>query len=341
MVDQVQRRKDEHIQICLREDIDSGVDTGLGRYRLEYDALPDINLGDIDLGVTFLGKRLVAPIIIGSMTGGSEKAGLINARLARVAEKLGIGMALGSQRAMLKDSDVRGSYAVKEIAPKLPLLIGNIGAIQLNYGVSVEDLERLVEEVKADALYFHLNPLQEAIQPEGDTDFGGLFSRLREVVSQLSFPTLVKEVGAGISDTTARKLSEISFVGIEASGVGGTSWARVESYRAGENVRSAYLGERLKAFGISTAQSIQSCRRYFPKRPVIASGGIRTGEDIALSIALGADLIAIAAPLLPLAIQSEKAIETYLLNIIEELRVICFCTNSKTIQDLRRALKII
>jgi len=336
MTDQVQQRKDDHLRICLEEDVGSEISTGLSAYRLEYDALPEVDLDEIDLSVEILGKKLSAPLIIGAMTGGSELAGTLNHSLAKVAARAGIGMALGSQRAMLKDNQIRQTYAVRESAPDLPLLLGNIGAVQLRYGVTVEDLKMLVESVDADALYFHLNPLQEAIQPEGDTNFAGLIERMTDAMNALPFPSLVKEVGAGISPRTAKKLATLPVQGVEASGVGGTSWARVEAYRAAPKSLSAQLGHRLKGFGIPTAQSIQACRQAFAKRLVIGSGGIRTGMDIAVAIALGADAVAMARPLLESVTRSEEAAEEHIAALLHELRLICFCTGAKNIKELQQ-----
>lgn len=332
----IQQRKDEHLQICLEENVESGVSSGLGGYRLEYDALPEVDLDEIDLSVELLGKKLAAPLLVGSMTGGSDWAGTLNQRLARVAAKLGLGMALGSQRAMLKHPATTASFAVRQHAPELPLLLGNIGAVQLNYGVTHDDLRRLVHDVDADGLYFHLNPLQEAIQPEGDTRFRDLLPKMHDAMEQLPFPCLVKEVGAGISERTAQKLAPLPLAAIEASGVGGTSWARVEGYRADTHSPSATLGERLRGFGTPTAEAIQHCRHAFPNRPVIGSGGIRTGTDVAVAIALGADAVALARPVLEAAAESEDALEAFFRSLLHELRVICFCTGARTIQELQQ-----
>ncbi len=333
----VSSRKDHHLDVVLKHDVGSrGPAIGLGRYTLEYDALPELDLADVDLSVSLLGKSLRAPLIVGAMTGGSERAASVNARLARAAAKVGIGMALGSQRAMLLRPELGKTFAVRSEAPSLPLLFGNVGAVQLNYGVTRGDLEAMVESVSADALFFHLNPLQEAIQPEGDTRFSGLADRMREVVAALPFPVLVKEVGSGLSERTAIKLSKLGLAGVEVAGVGGTSWAHVEAHRAAPASVHAEVGRRLAGFGVETADSLVIARRVFDERVVIASGGIRTGMDVAVALAMGADAVALAAPLLGPAHESDEAVVRALDSILYELRVICFCTGARTIADLRR-----
>lgn len=329
-------RKDAHIDICLEQPVESGAATGLGGLTLEYDALPEVDLESVDLSTTFLGKTLRAPLIVGAMTGGTERAGEINARLARAAARAGVGMALGSQRAMVVDPSLAPSFAARRVAPDLPLLIGNIGAVQLAYGVTRDQIEGAMEAVEADALNFHLNPLQEAIQPEGDTRFAGLRARLEQIAAELAFPVLVKEVGAGISARTAAKLATLPLAGVEVAGVGGTSWAKVESYRAPEQSLQAAVGQRLAGFGIPTAEAIRATRAALPPRmAVVASGGLRTGLDIALSLALGADVAACAKPLLEAAQQSEEAVFRALELLIHELRVICFCTGCARAAELR------
>ena len=332
----VSSRKDAHIDICLNEPvIASGPAVGLGRYTLEYDAIPEIDLDDVDLSVTILGKKLKAPIIIGAMTGGSERAKAINQRLARAAARAGVGMALGSQRAMISDRSLTHTFEVRDVAPDLPLLIGNVGAVQLNYGVSAEDIAVAVEAVSADALNFHLNALQEAIQPEGDTRFSGLMTHLGRAVEALDIPCLVKEVGAGIGPRAAAKLARLPLAGVEVAGVGGTSWAKVESYRAPDNSPQRHAGRQLQGFGVSTAASIVACRQAFGKRLVVASGGIRHGMDVAVALALGADVAALARPLLEAAHESEAAADAALQSLIYQLRVICFCTGAENIAALR------
>ncbi len=334
-VDGVARRKDHHIDICLDEDVGSGAVTGLGGFRLEYDALPEIDLDAVDLSVSVLGRRLSAPIVVGAMTGGTDRASQLNRTLARAAAKVGIGMALGSQRAMVVDPALASTFAVRDVAPDLPLVFGNIGAVQLNYGVDVAAIRRALEAVGADALNVHLNALQEAIQPEGDTRFSGLRQRLADAIPALGVPVFAKEVGAGISQRAARKLAGLPLAGIECAGVGGTSWAKVESFRAPEGSVKAEVGRRLAGFGIPTADSIPICRQAFGERLVIASGGIRTGMDAAVALALGADVVALAKPLLDAAERGEDACVRALETLIHELAVICFCCGVTSPQDLR------
>ncbi|PIE17624.1 MAG: type 2 isopentenyl-diphosphate Delta-isomerase [Proteobacteria bacterium] len=330
-------RKDAHLDICLEHPVESGAPSGLGRLTLEYDALPEVDLEAIDLTTTFLGKTLRAPLIVGAMTGGTERASEINARLARAAARAGVGMALGSQRAMIVESSLTTSFAVRQAAPELPLLIGNIGAVQLAYGVTREQIERAVAAVEADGLSVHLNPLQEAIQPEGDTRFSGLRVRLQRLAAELPFPVLVKEVGAGISARTAAKLATLPLAGVEVAGVGGTSWAKVESYRAPAKSVQAAVGRRLAGFGVPTAEAIRACRAALPPQmAIVASGGIRAGLDVALSLALGATIAALARPLLEAAQESEDAAYRALELLIHELRVVCFCTGCASLADLRK-----
>lgn len=333
---EIAQRKDQHLQICLEQDVGSGQTTGLERYRLEYDALPDVDLEAVDLSTVMLGRRLAAPLLIGAMTGGSDWGGELNRRMARVATRLGLGMALGSQRAMLRRPQLTPTYAVRHDSPDLPLLFANIGAVQLNYGVTPQQLNDLVHHVQADGLFFHINPLQEAIQPEGNTRFAGLFPRLEETIPQLEVPSLLKEVGAGISLKTAEKLARLPVAGVEASGVGGTSWARVEAYRAPQESLSAMVGQRLRAFGHSTADSIRACRQAFPSRLVIASGGIRSGHDIAVALLLGADAVALARPVIDAASRSEEEAELFLRSLLYELKVLCFCTGAQNLNELRQ-----
>jgi isopentenyl-diphosphate delta-isomerase len=331
---QTRRRKDEHIDVCLRRPVGSGVPTGLDAVRLEHLALPEIDLDEVDLSTTVLGKRLRAPLLIGAMTGGSPRARHINERLARAAARVGVGMALGSQRAMIEDPRRTAGYRVRDFAPDLPLLVGNIGAVQLRRGVTPAAIAAAVRAAGADALAFHLNPLQEALQPEGDTCFRGLTDLLRRAIPRIGVPCIAKEVGAGISWSAARRLARLPLAGIEAAGVGGTSWARVEAHRAA-GTPAAEAGEALAGWGVPTAEAIVACRRAFGRRLVIGSGGIRNGRDVAAAIALGADACALAGPLLAAAEESERAVVRKLEAILLELRIIQFCTGARRPRELR------
>lgn len=333
----LERRKDAHLDVVLEQSVgSSGPAVGLGRYTLEYDALPELDLAEVDLSVELFGKALAAPLVIGAMTGGTTRAGAINRVLARAAARVGVGMALGSQRAMIVKPDLGPSFAVRDAAPDLPLLFGNVGAVQLNYGVDAAAIGAALEAVGADALNLHLNPLQEAVQPEGDTRFSGLAEKIGALAGELSVPILAKEVGGGISERTAEKLARLPLAGVEVAGTGGTSWAKVESFRAAQESAQAEVGRRLAGFGVPTAESIGICRRAFGDRVVVGSGGVRTGMDVAVALALGADVVALAKPLLEAASESEDACVRALELLVYELRVICFCTGARTARDLRR-----
>jgi len=329
-------RKDSHLDLALERQVEfpQGDATGFGALRLEHDALPELDLDDVDPETTLLGKRLAAPLVVGAMTGGTPRAAEMNRRLGLAAARCGIGFALGSQRKMLAETATRSTFAVREWAPDLRLVFGNIGAVQLNYGVGLPELERLVADVGADALSLHLNPLQEAIQPGGDTRFSALLPKLRSVAAGLGVPVLLKEVGSGISETTAVKIRDLPVAGVETAGVGGTSWSRIESLRTPDPVKRA-VGERFTRWGIPTAESVAICRRVLPDRVVIASGGIRNGIEVAKAIALGADAAAIALPLLRAAERSvDEAVEA-ISRIVAELRTAMFLTGARTVADLR------
>jgi isopentenyl-diphosphate delta-isomerase len=325
-VPDIQIRKRKHLEVCLHEPVEfTRLTTGFERYRLRYRALPELALQEVNLSTEFLGKPLRAPFLIGAMTGGEEHGGHVNRALALAAERLGVGMMLGSQRVMLERPQARISFQVREVAPST-LLIGNLGLVQLNKGYGLEHLEQAVELVGADAMALHINPLQEALQVGGDTDFGGLLNKLLDLLPQLPFPVILKEVGHGIGREIARELAHLPFAALDVAGAGGTSWARVEEFVHHGRI----LHPELVEIGIPTAQALVECRAALPHKPLIASGGIRTGSDAAKALALGAQMVAMARPLLEPALKGPEAVVEWLEDFLTELRVALFAIGART-----------
>ncbi len=329
-------RKLDHIRINLEQDVQfPRLTTGLERYRFLHQALPELNLNDIDTTVTVFGKRLRSPILISSMTGGTDMARAINRNLAQAAQQHGIAMGLGSQRAAIEDDALAGSYAVRELAPDIPLF-ANVGAIQLNYGYGLEQCRRAVDMVDADALILHFNVLQEAVQAEGDIDFAGLLSKVEAVCAGIDAPVIAKEVGWGFSRQAARALADAGVAAIDVAGAGGTSWSEVEYHRAPSDFH-ARVARSFADWGIPTATAIQYARAAAPELPVFASGGLRDGIDIAKCIALGADLAGLASPFLQAASQSAEAVHELIRVLKAQLRVAMLCAASADIAALRQA----
>jgi len=327
-------RKADHIRINLEEDVRSRLSTGLERYRFIHQALPELDLEEVDTGVTVFGKRLRAPLLISSMTGGTTEAGVINRRLALAAQETGIAMGVGSQRAALEHPELASTFQVRRYAPDI-LLFANLGAVQLNYGYTVDHCRRAVEMIEADALILHLNPLQEAVQPEGDTRFSGLVRKIEAVCRALPVPVVVKEVGWGISERAARMLAEAGVAAIDVAGAGGTSWSQVEMHRA-VNDFQARLAAAFVDWGIPTAESIRFVRQAAPEVLVFASGGLRNGVDVAKAIALGATLAGMAGALLKAASQSTEATVETLRLIQRQLQVTMFAVGARDITALQR-----
>ncbi|HVT19379.1 MAG TPA: type 2 isopentenyl-diphosphate Delta-isomerase [Thermoanaerobaculia bacterium] len=323
-------RKAEHIQLALEARMQLGANF-FDEYLFEHAALPEIDFADIDLGVEFLGKRLDAPLLISSMTGGTEAAGRINRNLAAGAERMRVAVGVGSQRKALEDPAKADTFQVRDAAPSVPLL-ANLGAVQLNYGLGVRECRQAVEMIGADALVLHLNPLQEAIQPEGQRNFAGLLPRMGQVVRELPVPVIAKEIGCGISGATARALAGQGIRIIDTAGLGGTSWARIEAQRAGD----LELGELFAGWGIPTPLSIQEVRAV-GGLTVIASGGVRNGIDAAKALALGADLVGMAYPFLQPATESADRVAERVQRIVQELKICMFCLGVKTVMELRQA----
>ena len=310
------RRKLHHLEACLEGPVGYETRTaGFERVDLPYRALPELDLDEVDTSVVFLGRRLRAPLLVGAMTGGAERARTINRNLATAAQRIGVGLMLGSQRVMLEHPAARGSFEVRDVAPDV-LLVGNLGAAQLLHGYGVAEARRAIDEVGADALAFHVNPLQEALQPGGDVRWRGVTARLAEVVPEVGAPVVLKEVGHGISGAVARSVARVGFAAVDVAGAGGTSWARVEELVRYGEVRHPDLVE----WGIATVDALLEVREALPGTPLVASGGVRSGLDVAKSIALGARVAAIARPLLAPALVSAEAVEAALAALVEELR---------------------
>lgn len=297
--------------------------------------MPELDLDRVDTRCTILGRRLRAPLLIGAMTGGSTEAGRVNRILAEAAERTGVGFCLGSQRPMLVNPREVESFDLRALAPTT-LILGNIGAIQLRNDLDAHGLEALAQAVGADGMYIHLNPLQEAIQPEGDRDWRGVLDAIGEVAGASAIPVLIKEVGCGLGPETLRALRSTGIAGVETAGVGGTSWAVIEAKRQAATTPKAIAGAVLADFGTPTAQSILYARSALPNRLVIASGGLRDGLEVAKCIALGADACAMAWPFLAAAQEGVDAVVAAIEAVIETLRVVMFLTGAPDLLQLRQ-----
>lgn len=330
----ISQRKSDHIRINLRENVQSAITTGLEKYRFEHQALPECDLEAVDTSTRFLNKTLAAPILISSMTGGSQEAAQINLILAEAAEQTHIAMGLGSQRAAIEHPELAHTFQVRRVAPNI-LLFANLGAIQLNYRYGIDECRKAVEMVEADALILHLNPLQEALQPEGETRFSNLIDKIAAVCHSLPVPVIVKEVGWGISERAAKLLIQAGVAAIDVAGAGGTSWSQVEMYRA-QTESAARIASHFVDWGIPTAECIRKIRALHPSLPLIASGGLRNGIDIAKCLALGADLGGMASPFLKAAACSLRETINIINEIKREIQITMFVAGVKSISELRQ-----
>ncbi len=322
-------RKAEHLQLALDPRMQIA-GSFFDEWHFEHRALPEMDLADVDTGTRFLGRRLAAPLLISCMTGGTETANEINLNLAAGAQRRSVAVGVGSQRPAIEDPLQSQSFQVRAVAPSVPLL-ANLGAVQLNYGFGLSECRRAVEMIEADALVLHLNPLQEALQPEGQTNFSSLLAKMKRVVDGLDVPVIAKEVGSGISETTARSLADIGVRIIDTAGRGGTSWARIEAARAGD----LPIGELFATWGLPTPESIRQTRRV-PGVTVIGSGGVRNGVDVAKALALGADLAGLAYPFLEPATRSAEAVAERIDQLVAELRITMFCLGVRNLAELRQ-----
>jgi len=333
---QTQARKADHLRICLEEDVQFRQTTnGLERYRFTHCCLPELDFDEIDLQTQFLGKSLGAPLLVSSMTGGTDIAKTINTRLAHVAQHYRLAMGVGSQRVAVENPDVTDTFAVRSVAPDI-LLFANIGAVQLNYNYGLDECRRVVESIEADALVLHLNPLQECVQTRGDKNFRGLLDKIQVLCSKISVPVVAKEVGNGISTEMAKKLIEAGVSAIDVAGAGGTSWAKVEAERA-KDFKQRRLGATFADWGIPTADCVLGVRSVSADVPLIASGGLRDGVDAAKTFALGADLAGLATPFLKAAADSVEALDELVQVLIAEMTTVLFCTGQGSIEDFKRA----
>lgn len=335
----LEQRKSDHIRINLEEDVNfKSLTTGLEQYRFMHNALPELNLADVNTTVELFGRRLQLPLLISSMTGGTTRAEHINWRLAEAAGARGIAIGVGSQRVAIEDPALAESFHIRPYASDA-LIFANLGAVQLNYGYGPEHCQRAVDMVEADALVLHFNPLQEAVQPEGDTDFSNLCAKIEAVCRALPVPVIAKEVGWGFSEENARRLAQCGVAAIDVAGAGGTSWSQVEMYRAPTSARHRIAAAFID-WGIPTAEAILNVKRGAPALPVIASGGLRNGLDIAKSIALGAHLGGMAGPFLKAAVQSTEALIETIDIIHAELKIAMFAAGIPDVAALRNTPKL-
>jgi isopentenyl-diphosphate delta-isomerase len=338
----IEKRKEEHIKLSLSEKVEADISTGFEHVRLVHRSLPQIALSDVDTQTILFGKKLRAPLIISALTGGTKKAEEINGLLARVAQKEGIGLSVGSQRVAIEHPETASSFTiVRENAPDV-FVMGNLGAPQLAMGWGLKEINKCIEMVKADAMAIHMNPLQEAIQINGDTDYRDILRRLNQLALGIKIPLILKETGCGISFEDAVKLQDIGVQGLEISGLGGTSWAAIEHYIArniGDNAREA-LGLALWNWGIPTVISLIESSRFTDLK-IIASGGIRTGTEMAKSIVLGADAVGIARPVLEKAMEGEAVLRRYVNQLINELKVVMFLVGASNIEELKKVPAVI
>lgn len=334
------RRKADHIRINLEENVQFPLLTnGFERYRLVHQALPNLDLRKIDTHVDLLGKVLQVPLLISSMTGGTEAARALNRNLALGAQARGIAMGLGSQRTGIEQAETVETFKVRDVAPDI-LLFANLGAVQLNYRYGVEQCRRAVDMIEADALILHLNPLQEAVQADGDWNWDGLLDKIEQVVRDLGVPVVAKEVGWGISENAACQLKGAGVAVIDVAGSGGTSWTEVEYHRATSDAFRK-LARAFADWGIPTAESLVMAQRGAPGLPLIASGGMRTGIEAAKALALGATAVGVASSFLKAAAAGPEEVIAAIDQLASELRVAMFCAGAGDVPALRQAHRLI
>jgi isopentenyl-diphosphate delta-isomerase len=332
----IEQRKADHIKINLEQDVRSALTSGLENYTFVHQALPELDLEAVDLTLDLFGKTLNAPILVSSMTGGTEDAKTINLRLAEAVQEIGGAMGVGSQRAAIEDPGLAASFQVRKAAPDI-FLFANLGAVQLNYGYGIDECRRAVDMIGADALFLHLNPLQEAVQSGGDTNFSGLVRKIEGICKKIEVPVVVKEVGWGISEEAARLLAYTGVAAIDVAGAGGTSWSQVEMHRAPDEF-TRQLAATFVGWGIPTARSIQNVKKAAPGMLIFASGGLNDGLDIAKCIALGASLGGMAGKFLKAAAVSNQAALEAVRLTARQVRVSMFAAGIPNLTSLQNTV---
>jgi isopentenyl-diphosphate delta-isomerase len=331
-LNEIQHRKKDHILLAVNTR--SATDSGFGKYRFEHNALPEIDFAEVDPSTSFLGRKLKIPLIISALTGENDEE-RINRNLAGIANDFGFGMAVGSQRIALEDPSFEDSFKVRRYAPNI-LLFANLGAVQLNYGYSIDECKRVTDMIEADAVVLHLNPLQEVFQVNGNTNFSGLLKKIEKICAALNHPVIIKEVGYGISSGVAKQLQDVGVYAVDVAGAGSVSWSDIESKRCNDivvkNAAEAFID-----WGNSTVECLRAVAEVRKKMKIIAGGGVKTGVDVAKSVALGADICANASDFLKKIIRSRSDCENYAESITLELKTAMFCTGCRNIKELKKA----
>lgn len=331
-----QIRKNQHLDICSGNVEASDRFTGFAEWSFIPTAIPEIDFKDCNLAATYLKHSFSCPIMITGMTGGISEGALINERLAAIAQKYNIPMGIGSQRIALDHPEHRKMFAIKDRYPGV-FLIGNLGWAQIRAKDAVSLCQKAIEMIQADALAIHFNLIQELIQTEGDRAFAGALSQLEKICRKVSVPVIAKEVGCGFSPKDAKKLFDCGVASIDVGGRGGTSWGYIEGLRS-NSLKTQKLGATFRDWGIPTAYSLAAIKSAFPDSVVSATGGIRTGLDIAKAIALGAAMVGVGLPFMRAALESEHAVEEEFLTLKEGLLITMHATDSKSLSDLKKSL---
>ena len=330
--DSISKRKKEHLDISIRQDVQSNLSNGLETIQFVHNALPEIDFNDIDTCGTLLGKNIEIPLLISSMTGGAKETIAINQRLAEVAQSKKIAFAVGSQRAAIENPDLMDTFNVRRWAKDVPVF-ANLGAVQLNYGFSIDQCIKAIDMIEADALILHLNPLQEAFQPEGNVNFKNLLPKIENICKKISTPLIIKEVGWGISYDVARRLGDVGVSIIDVAGAGGTSWAKIEMKRS-NNKKTKELASPFLSWGIPTVSAIKMVKAANSKLKIIASGGVKDGVDIAKCLALGADICGMAGILIKESYKSKEDLIDFIDIIHEQLKICMFSIGAESIDNI-------